>query len=132
MRILPKFKFKVSIHELLAAYESQTIEYTERLYLCNFIEYSLIREKNLFWRFVVTFNHDDIGFKEQWLEKINAIDDVANASHTIEGWVYDHPDFQGIKQQSIVNKVYSLSTFRVLCLRRAAELYPDWVLEFTV
>jgi hypothetical protein len=130
-RLLPKKSFKISIHELLREYQAQEVICFEfrRTHLCYFIHKELFLKSiaNRIWYslFPVIFS-----FRDEWIKKVGATDPH---THVIEGWIIGHPDFKEANEYwntSNAQAEYSLSRFRLLCLQRAAELYPDWVLEF--
>lgn len=129
--LLPERTFKVSIHDLLRRYQEQEVVAFEfrRTHLCFFVYKDLFRESvvNRIWEFFFPVH---ISFREEWIKKVGAADPH---NHVIEGWIIDHPDFKEANEYrnaSSAQGEYNLSRFRVLCLKRAAELYPDWVLEF--
>ena len=128
MRLIPHFTFKISIQDFLEAYECQN----DYRYLCDFTEKHLIPGRSFFWRLLLSILPDSTrggGFREQWLNKFGG------AGWLIEGWIYNHPDFVEVnkyKNESIAKETFNHRTFRILCLRRAAELHPDWILKIKV
>lgn len=132
MSLIPRFTFKIRIQDFLAAYQADE----KRTYLCDFTEYYLIPGRNLFWRIWVAIRKSmrpgcrhGLGFKNVWLGKFGG------EGYLMEGWVANHPDFVQVnswKRLRINTNSYDERTYRILCLRRAAELHPDWVLEFKI
>ena len=130
MKFRPKRTFKISIHELLERYQNQEISDNgefKHTYLCYFI-YRDIYRKSMFNRIWEFFFLVEINFKKVWVDKFSPCDKYAQ---TIEGWVVGDKKFNKANDYWD-SKNFNYSTFRVLCLQQAAELHPDWVLEFEI
>lgn len=108
-------KQRISIKDLAIQYSKQGKK-NGYSYLCHFIAFHLGLGKTA-----------DIGdsLRIQWCARFNIDSERAGASGTIlEIWNTECEEFDD------VSTLMSARDYRVACLRRAAHLHPDWVLEF--